>query len=328
MTTALPRRPRPGSRGPAGENHDRPWVLFVGFVAPHFPLTLPKDILDLYPVAKMPPPRLHPKDGHPRHPWLEACHRMHPVDDALDEQQAPPGDRLLLRSVHVGRSPGRPRHRALERSGLAETTRVVYTSDHGDNIGARGMWGKSTHYDDAVGVPMIISGPDVAAGQVCRTPVSLVDLAPTIMAGSRRGPRRLGERISRDGRSSISQTRPIMRSAPSSPNTMHSPARRRRSCFATDATNTTTMSATGRSFRSLGRPRGRTQPRRPTRSRCGCGRHGGAASPPARPRGHRRTRQGRPGRLDQPLRWAGQSHQRRSPGSYAGTDLKAARGAI
>ena len=41
---------------------------------------------------------------------------------------------------------------ALERTGLAETTRIVYTSDHGDNIGARGMWGKSTHYDDAAGV--------------------------------------------------------------------------------------------------------------------------------------------------------------------------------
>ena len=70
---------------------------------------------------------------------------------------------------------------ALERTGLAETTRVVYTSDHGDNIGARGIWGKSTHYDDAVGVPMIMAGPDVARGRVCRTPVSLVDLAPTIM---------------------------------------------------------------------------------------------------------------------------------------------------
>ena len=70
---------------------------------------------------------------------------------------------------------------ALERTGLSETTRVVYTSDHGDNIGARGIWGKSTHYDDAVGVPMIVAGPDVARGRVCRTPVSLVDVAPTIM---------------------------------------------------------------------------------------------------------------------------------------------------
>jgi choline-sulfatase len=30
-------------------------------------------------------------------------------------------------------------------------TRVAYTSDRGDNFGALGMWGKSTHYDDAAG---------------------------------------------------------------------------------------------------------------------------------------------------------------------------------
>jgi choline-sulfatase len=70
---------------------------------------------------------------------------------------------------------------ALDRTGLTESTRVIYTSDHGDNIGARGIWGKSTHYDDAVGVPMIIAGPEVARGHVCHTPVSLVDVAPTIM---------------------------------------------------------------------------------------------------------------------------------------------------
>jgi len=44
------------------------------------------------------------------------------------------------------------------------------------------MWGKSTHYDDAVGVPMLIAGPDIAAERVCATPVSLIDLAPTILA--------------------------------------------------------------------------------------------------------------------------------------------------
>jgi choline-sulfatase len=157
-------------------------VLFVGFVAPHFPLTVPKEFLDLYPVDKMPSPRLHPDDGYPRHPWLEAQHRMHPVDDALDE-----GRRRLATACYYGlctwvdRQVGRVIG-ALERIGLAETTRVVYTSDHGDNIGARGMWGKSTHYDDAAGVPMIMAGPDIAHGGVCHTPVSLVDLAPTIIA--------------------------------------------------------------------------------------------------------------------------------------------------
>jgi choline-sulfatase len=177
----------------AEETHDRPWVLFVGFVAPHFPLTVPADILALYPAGRMPPPRLHPKDGHPRHPWLEASHRMHPVDDALDDRRR----RLATACYYglctwvdgqVGRVIG-----ALERTGLTETTRVVYTSDHGDNIGARGMWGKSTHYDDAAGVPLILGGPDVARGQVCSTPVSLVDLAPTIMAAVGENPDDWGE---------------------------------------------------------------------------------------------------------------------------------------
>ncbi|HWV80129.1 MAG TPA: sulfatase-like hydrolase/transferase [Hyphomicrobiaceae bacterium] len=165
----------------AGEKHDRPWVLYIGFVAPHFPLTVPQDILDLYPVDRMPYPRLHPKNGFARHPWLEASHHLHPVDDGLDDER-----RLLATACYYGlctwvdRQVGRVID-ALERGGLSDTTRVIYTSDHGDNIGARGMWGKSTHYDDAVGVPMIVAGPDVPAGRVCHTPVSLIDLAPTIM---------------------------------------------------------------------------------------------------------------------------------------------------
>ena len=165
----------------AAEKHDRPWVLYIGFVAPHFPLMVPQDILDLYPIDKMPLPRLHPKDGYSRHPWLEDSHHIHPVDDALDDDC-----RRLATACYYGlctwvdRQVGRV-IAALDGGGLTDTTRVIYTSDHGDNIGARGMWGKSTHYDDAVGVPMIVAGPDVPSGRVCHTPVSLVDLAPTIM---------------------------------------------------------------------------------------------------------------------------------------------------
>ncbi len=160
---------------------DRPWVLYLGFVAPHFPLTVPQEFLDMYPPAAMPAPRLHPKDGHQRHPWLQRMHDLHPVDDAMDDAR-----RKLATACYYGlcswidRQVGRVMT-ALETNGLNETTRVIYTSDHGDNIGARGMWGKSTHYEDAVGVPMIMAGPDIAAGSVCRTPVSLLDLAPTIL---------------------------------------------------------------------------------------------------------------------------------------------------
>jgi choline-sulfatase len=68
----------------------------------------------------------------------------------------------------------------LEDMKLNSNTRILYTSDHGDNLGARGLWGKQVMYEEAVKVPMIIAGPDVPVG-VRREPVSHVDVYPTIM---------------------------------------------------------------------------------------------------------------------------------------------------
>ena len=64
---------------------------------------------------------------------------------------------------------------------LAHDTRVIYTSDHGDNVGARGLWGKSTLYEESAGVPLVMAGPDIPAGRVVAAPVSHIDCAPTIL---------------------------------------------------------------------------------------------------------------------------------------------------
>ena len=48
-------------------------------------------------------------------------------------------------------------------------------------IGSRGQWGKSLLYEDSPGIPLIMTGMDIPENQVCRTPVSLVDLYPTIL---------------------------------------------------------------------------------------------------------------------------------------------------
>jgi choline-sulfatase len=69
----------------------------------------------------------------------------------------------------------------LERTDLGDETRVIYTSDHGDNLGTRGLWGKSTMYEESAGVPMMMAGPEVPQGIVCREPVSLIDCFPTIL---------------------------------------------------------------------------------------------------------------------------------------------------
>ena len=74
--------------------------------------------------------------------------------------------------------------RALRDTGIEHETRVIYTSDHGDNVGARGLWGKSTLYEESAGVPLILAGPDVPPGRVVATPASHIDCAPTILEGA------------------------------------------------------------------------------------------------------------------------------------------------
>ena len=64
---------------------------------------------------------------------------------------------------------------------LRNNTQILYLSDHGDNIGERDFWGKSNFYEGSVGIPCIINGPNIPVGKVCKTPVSLIDVHPTIL---------------------------------------------------------------------------------------------------------------------------------------------------
>src|SRR5262249_28105253 len=70
---------------------------------------------------------------------------------------------------------------ALEESGLAASTRIVYTSDHGDAVGKRGLWGKSTLYEETAGVPVIVAGDAIPQDKVIDTVSNLVDVYPFIV---------------------------------------------------------------------------------------------------------------------------------------------------
>jgi len=161
---------------------DRPWVLFVSFVAPHFPLTAPPEWFYLYWQQDLPMPKLFEPAERPQHPYL--VDYAHTVDYGThfktpeDVKRAIAGYCGLVSALdeNIGKV-----LRALRDAGLESTTRVMYTSDHGDNLGARGLWGKSTLYEESAGVPLIMAGPDIAEGQVVDTPVSHIDCAPTII---------------------------------------------------------------------------------------------------------------------------------------------------
>lgn len=167
--------------GKAARPDDKPWVLFVSYIAPHFPLIVPQRYLDLYRDIDIPEPKQR-LAGEPEHPWFTAFRNCYCFDDffkdAAERREAIRTYYALCSFLddNVGRVVS-----AIRQSGLAETTRIAFLADHGDNLGARGLWGKSTMYEESAKVPLILSGPDVAAGAVCATPVSLADFYPTVL---------------------------------------------------------------------------------------------------------------------------------------------------
>jgi choline-sulfatase len=165
----------------APRHRDRPWALYVGFVSPHFPLIAPPAFYALYPEDRIPWPDLYDAAERPRHPFIDAMRRCLCFDEPFDAPMVRRAIAAYFGLVsflddNVGRV-----LRALETTGLAATTRVVYSSDHGDNLGTRGLWGKSTMYEESAGIPMLVAGPDVPAGAVCDTPVTLADGFPTFV---------------------------------------------------------------------------------------------------------------------------------------------------
>jgi choline-sulfatase len=70
--------------------------------------------------------------------------------------------------------------RALRDLELEENTIVVYTSDHGEMLGERGLWQKFEFYEGSCAVPLLIRDPGVSRPGVCETPLSQVSLLPTL----------------------------------------------------------------------------------------------------------------------------------------------------
>jgi choline-sulfatase len=161
--------------------HDQPWVLFVSFVAPHFPLTAPPEWYYRYIDRGLPWPKQYAKEERPQHPFLADYARVVDYDPHFrskrDVDRALAGYYGLVSALDE--NIGKVLH-ALERAGLAGDTRVLYTSDHGDNLGARGLWGKSTFYEESSGVPLVLAGDSIDAGAVCATPSSHVDIYPFV----------------------------------------------------------------------------------------------------------------------------------------------------
>ncbi|NKB57346.1 MAG: sulfatase-like hydrolase/transferase [Alphaproteobacteria bacterium] len=164
-----------------GAKLDRPWVLYVSYASPHPPFAVPKRLYDLYPPEHMPLPVQFTAETRPDHPAINHVRRVDNFEEPFDEEwvrRTVAGYCGLI--THTDEQIGEVMS-AAEELGLLETTRVVYTSDHGEAAGNHGLFAKSVLYDHAMTVPLIMAGPGVPKGRAVQQIVSHVDLYPTMV---------------------------------------------------------------------------------------------------------------------------------------------------
>lgn len=165
---------------------ERPFCLISSIVEPHNPFRGPLD--DLYDPASIPVGpvfRVKPADVSRRHqsmlePWTKPFHPG--VGDlSTPERWREIRARYLGLVTSVDRAVGRILA-ALEASGRADETIVVFTSDHGEQMGDHHMFYKGVLFEESVRVPLLIKVPWISRS-MRRLPgrVSQIDLLPTLL---------------------------------------------------------------------------------------------------------------------------------------------------
>jgi len=160
------------------DHNAKPFMMYVGFLAPHDPLHAPDEYLARYPEKDMQLPenfkRYHPFDQgdyYLRDEVLAGFPRsVKEIKGKISKYYA----MIEHTDAQIGRI-----LKQLEVSGQAENTVIIYTSDHGLAMGRHGLMGKQNQYDHSVRAPFIVKGPNIPAGKTAPGMFYLNSVYPT-----------------------------------------------------------------------------------------------------------------------------------------------------
>ena len=160
-------------------DNKEPFFAYVSFMTPHDPLNAPEEYLEMYQPGDMD----LPANFLPEHPFDAGIHKIR--DEKLMKRPLEK-DKMLDRLAkyyglitHTDAQIGRILD-ALERSGHADNTIIVFSSDNGLALGSHGLTGKQSVYEHSVKVPLIISGPGIPKGEVREQLCYIYDIYPTL----------------------------------------------------------------------------------------------------------------------------------------------------
>ena len=156
-----------------------PFLMYVSFMAPHDPRTMPAEHLRRYDPERL----TLPPNFLPRHPFdngaidiRDELLAAHPRDEAEVRRHIAEYYAMI---THLDAETGRLLD-ALEQRGLADDTIIVMAGDNGLAVGQHGLMGKQNLYEHSVRVPLIFAGPGVPQGETRDSYAYLLDIFPTL----------------------------------------------------------------------------------------------------------------------------------------------------
>ena len=158
-----------------------PFFLAVGLFRPHTPYVAPKKYFDLYPTEKIVVPT--EPEGYLETIPAPARKSIRRKQDQIDlaDNLAREAIQAYYASITFADAQLGLVLDALDESGLSDNTIVLFTSDHGYHMGEHGHWQKTTLFENATRVPLILAGPGVdAKGQTTDAPAEMIDFYPTL----------------------------------------------------------------------------------------------------------------------------------------------------
>ncbi len=178
---------------------DQPWFVHISYLAPHPPFVAPEPYHDMYDPADVPRPvrAATVEDEAGQHPYLD--YYLHHQrgwgirydHDPKNNPKLDDKDLLQARATYYGMMSEVDAHIGrlidyLEEAGSYENTMVVFTSDHGEQLGDHWQFSKFGYFDQSFHVPLIVRDPGAEAkcarGRRVDAFTESVDIMPTILA--------------------------------------------------------------------------------------------------------------------------------------------------
>lgn len=158
------------------QEHEKPLLMVVGVYGPHFPYVAPRELYEKYLPRAAVPETFHDSPAY-MNPILRAMQNRGVTEEKVRGAVAAYCGLIEQMDRDLGRV--RQAFDAYTRRRRSQGI-FCYLSDHGDQAGQRGIFGKDTFFEGSAKIPLLFAGPGIPAGRREEEPVSILDLGPTL----------------------------------------------------------------------------------------------------------------------------------------------------